>query len=59
MGESSNPATPTTKIYMKRAKIYKLTKTAMQSGLKKFDKWIIEFITSDTSINPLMGWEVK
>ena len=29
----------------------------MQSGLKKFDKWVIEFITSDPSINPLMGWE--
>ena len=29
----------------------------MQSGLKKFDKWIVEFITNDTSINPLMGWE--
>ncbi len=42
---------------MKKAKIYKPTKTAMQSGLKKFDKWIIEFITKDPSINPLMGWE--
>ena len=29
----------------------------MQSGNKKFDKWIIEFITEDTGINPLMGWE--
>ena len=29
----------------------------MQSGLKKFDKWIIEFITDDPGINPLMGWE--
>ena len=29
----------------------------MQSGLKKFDKWIIEFITEDPGINPLMGWE--
>ena len=29
----------------------------MQSGLKKFDKWILEFITNDPSINPLMGWE--
>jgi len=42
---------------MKKAKIYKPSKTAMQSGIKKFDKWIIEFITKDTSINPLMGWE--
>ena len=29
----------------------------MQSGMKKFDKWIIEFITKDPGINPLMGWE--
>jgi len=42
---------------MKKAKIYKPAKTAMQSGLKKFDKWILEFITNDPSINPLMGWE--
>ena len=42
---------------MKRAKIYKPSKTAMQSGLKKFDKWIIEFITKDPGKNPLMGWE--
>ena len=42
---------------MKKAKIYKPTKTAMQSGSKKFDKWIIEFITEKTGINPLMGWE--
>jgi hypothetical protein len=42
---------------MKKAKIYKPSKTAMQSGIKKFDKWIIEFITEDPGINPLMGWE--
>ena len=29
----------------------------MQSGLKKFDKWVLEFITKDPTINPLMGWE--
>ena len=29
----------------------------MQSGMKKFDKWIIEFITEDPGKNPLMGWE--
>ena len=38
-------------------KIYKPAKTAMQSGMKKFDKWIIEFITDNPGINPLMGWE--
>ena len=42
---------------MKKAKIYKPSKTAMQSGLKKFDKWIIEFLTKDPGQNPLMGWE--
>ena len=29
----------------------------MQSGNKKNNKWIIEFITEKTGINPLMGWE--
>ena len=29
----------------------------MQSGMKKFDKWLIEFITEDPGKNPLMGWE--
>ena len=42
---------------MRKAKIYKPSKTAMQSGLKKFDKWIIEFFTDQPGINPLMGWE--
>tara|TARA_B100000427_G_scaffold305415_1_gene291435 strand:- start:9 stop:290 length:282 start_codon:yes stop_codon:yes gene_type:complete len=42
---------------MKKAKIYKPSKNVMQSGNKKYDKWIIEFITNQTGINPLMGWE--
>ncbi len=29
----------------------------MQSGTKKFDKWVLKFLTKDTTINPLMGWE--
>ena len=29
----------------------------MQSGTKKYKKWIFEFITEQTGINPLMGWE--
>jgi len=33
------------------------TKTAMQSGFKKTRNWVLEFITKDNSINPLMGWE--
>ena len=31
----------------------------MQSGLGKSDKWVIEFETEDTGINPLMGWETS
>ena len=42
---------------MKKAKIYKPTKTAMQSGTKKYEKWIIEFVTEKPGTNPLMGWE--
>ena len=42
---------------MKKAKIYIPTKTAMQSGRGKLKKWVLEFLTKDTSINPLMGWE--
>ena len=29
----------------------------MQSGTKKYNKWIIEYITEKPGINPLMGWE--
>ena len=42
---------------MKKAKIYIPTKTAMQSGLAKTKKWIIEFKTKDSGVEPLMGWE--
>jgi len=42
---------------MKKAKIYKPNKSAMQSGLRKIDKWILEFEVNDPTINPLMGWE--
>ena len=42
---------------MKKAKIYKPTKTVMQSGTKKFNKWILEYITERPGVNPLMGWE--
>jgi hypothetical protein len=42
---------------MKKAKIYMPTKTAMQSGLAKNNKWIIEFKTKDSGVDPLMGWE--
>ena len=42
---------------MKKAIIYKPSKTAMQSGTKKFNKWILKFVTKDNYVNPLMGWE--
>jgi len=44
---------------MKKAKIYKPTKTAMQSGERNTKKWILEFDTLNTGINPLMGWETS
>jgi len=44
---------------MKKAKIYIPTKNSMQSGLGKSDKWLIEFKTENTGINPLMGWETS
>ena len=42
---------------MKKAKIYIPTKTSMQSGLGKTKKWLLEFKTEDSGIDPLMGWE--
>jgi hypothetical protein len=42
---------------MRKAKIYKPSKTAMQSGKRNTKKWILEFDTLNTEINPLMGWE--
>ena len=33
------------------------TKNAMQSGLIKNNKWVLEFKTKDPTKNPLMGWE--
>jgi hypothetical protein len=42
---------------MKKAKIYIPNKNPMQSGLKKTNKWILEFETKNPTKNPLMGWE--
>ena len=42
---------------MKKAKIYIPNKSAMQSGLGKSVKWILEYETKDPTKNPLMGWE--
>ena len=42
---------------MKKAKIYKPSKTAMQSGMRNTKNWLLEFDTLNPGINPLMGWE--
>jgi len=42
---------------MKKAKIYIPNKSAMQSGLGKCDKWVLEYETKNPTVNPLMGWE--
>ena len=42
---------------MKRDKIYKPAKTAMQSAEGNTRNWLLEFDTLNTGINPLMGWE--
>jgi len=42
---------------MRKAKIYKPSKTAMQSGKGNTKNWLLEFDTINTGINPLMGWE--
>ena len=44
---------------MNRAKIYKPTRTVMQSGLRNTKNWLLEFDTLNTGINPLMGWETS
>ena len=42
---------------MRRARIYKPTKTATQSGKAATKKWCLEFIPNDSRyIEPLMGW---
>ena len=40
-----------------KAKIFRPSKTAMQSGLSKNNQWILEFETKNPTRNPLMGWE--
>ena len=44
---------------MKKVKIYKPTKTAMQSGKRGTKNWVLEFDTSNTGVNFLMGWETS
>ena len=44
---------------MKRAKIYKPSKTSMQSGRRNTKKWLLEFDSLDNGINQFMGWETS
>jgi len=44
---------------MRKAKIYKPTKTVMQSGHRNSKNWVLEFDTLDNGVNPLMGWETS
>jgi len=41
---------------MKKAKIFKPTKTATQSGKGNTKNWLLKFDTLNTDIDPLMGW---
>ena len=46
-------------INVKKAKIYRPTKTAMQSAKRNTKNWLLEFDTLDCGIKPLMGWETS
>ncbi len=40
-----------------KVKIYKPTKTAMQSGKQNTKKWVLEYTPANTRfIEPIMGW---
>ena len=41
----------------KKAKIYKPTKSSMQSGLMKTKEWVLEYMVHNELTNPLMGWQ--
>ena len=44
---------------MRKAKIYRPSKTAMQSGMRNAKIWLLEFDTLNTGVDPLMGWETS
>ena len=45
-------------VIMSIAKIYKPSKTSMQSGRAKSKQWILEFVRKTPAIpEPLMGWQ--
>mgnify|MGYP001480621987 CR=1 FL=1 len=46
-------------IFMKKAKIYNPSKTAMQSGRRNTKKWILQFESKDSGVDPLMGWQTS
>ncbi|MFZ3032473.1 MAG: ETC complex I subunit [Parvibaculum sp.] len=41
---------------MARARIYRPAKNAMQSGRARTKLWVLEFVSTDRQIDPLMGW---
>ena len=42
---------------MKKAKIYKPSKTATQSGRNNSKKWVLEFFKDNSNNDHLMNWE--
>ena len=44
---------------MRKAKIYKPSKTATQSGKGKTRNWILKYESRYGVTNPLMGWETS
>lgn len=41
---------------MARARIYRPAKNAMQSGRANTKFWVLNFVSTDRQIDPLMGW---
>lgn len=39
-----------------RARIYRPTKTAMQSGRARAQQWLLEYFPTTQFVEPLMGW---
>ena len=44
---------------MRKAKIYKPTKTAMQAGMRNTRNWMLIFDSLNSGINPLTGWNTS
>lgn len=41
---------------MARARIFRPAKNAMQSGRAKTKLWVLEFVSTERHVEPLMGW---